>query len=208
MDRARDVGAVERDLAAYYDQEASDRAERSLDPQRVAGRTRFMARLTEDRRTLLEVGTGPGRDAASFIAKGVPVVGVDLSFENARRAAANGAQVAVGSVRHLPFRESAVSALWTMSTLMHVPNDRITDALLELRRVLGPGALAAIGVWGGPDVEEYKRSDTYQPPRLFSRRSDDRWRSLLSTLGSIEEYETWAHEAGAYWYQWAVIRVE
>jgi hypothetical protein len=73
-----------------------------------------------------------------------------------------------------------------MSTLMHVPNEAIAGALAELRRVLAPGALAAVGVWGGPDVEHHSDIDVLDPPRFFSRRSDDRWRSLLATLGSIE----------------------
>lgn len=206
MDPSPDVGAVERDLATYYDREAGDRAERSINPRRVDGRTRFIARLGPHRPRTLEVGIGPGLDAAAFVADAAPVFGVDLSCEHARRATAQGAHVTVGSVRQLPFRDGSFAALWTMSTLMHVPNASIAEAVGEIRRVLAVGALGAIGVWGGPDVEEYDSPGTYGPPRLFSRRSDDRWRSLLAVIGSIEEYETWDHEPGRYWYQWAVVR--
>jgi hypothetical protein len=69
-----------------------------------------------------------------------------------------------------------------------------------------PGAPAAIGVWGGPDVEHRSEIDTYDPPRFFSRRSDERWRSLLATVGQVEEYETWAGGNSDFWYQWAVVR--
>jgi SAM-dependent methyltransferase len=93
-----------------------------------------------------------------------------------------------------------------MSTLMHVPNEAIAGALAELRRVLAPGALAAVGVWGGPDVEHHSDIDVLDPPRFFSRRSDDRWRSLLATLGSIEEFATRGRDGSAFWYQWAVVR--
>ena len=203
---AGDVVTVERDLAAYYEQEAAERAGRALDPRRVAARAAFLARLGGRTGRLLEVGIGPGRDAAAFVAGGVRVVGVDLSVEHARRARSAGAAAAVATVRCLPFDDGTFSALWSMSTLMHVPNEAIADALAELRRVLAPGALAAIGGWGGPDVEHRSDIDVLAPPRFFSRRSDDRWRSLLATLGSIEEFATWGRDGNGFWYQWAVVR--
>jgi hypothetical protein len=89
---------------------------------------------------------------------------------------------------------------------MHVPNEAITDALAELRRVLAPRALAAVGVWGGPDVEHHLGIDDFDPPRFFSLRSDELWRSLLSTLGSVEDFETWDRRGNDFWYQWAIVR--
>jgi SAM-dependent methyltransferase len=201
-----DVRAVERALVAYYEQEASDRAKRPIDPQRVEARTRFITRLDGRRPRILEVGVGPGRDAVSFVAKGIPVVGVDLSVEHAQLAGSTGVHAVVGTVRRLPFGNSAFGALWTMSTLMHVPNEAIADAFVELRRVLAPGALAAVGVWGGPDGEHHRGIDVFDPPRFFSLRSDERWRSLLSTLGSVEDFEIWGRRGDDFWYQWAVVR--
>lgn len=200
-----DVRAVERALAAYYEQEASDRATRPIDPRRVDARTRFITRLDGRRPRILEVGVGPGRDAVSFLAEGIPVVGVDLAVEHAQRASSTGAQAVVATVRRLPFGNSAFGALWTMSTLMHVPNEAIADALAELRRALAPGAVAAVGVWGGPDVEHHRGIDEIDT-RFFSLRSDERWRSLLSTLGSVEDFETWGRRRNDFWYQWAIVR--
>src|SRR5688500_2777121 len=93
---------VERDLARYYDQEASSRAERRIDPGRVAARTRFIRSL-EGRPAVLEVGTGPGRDASAFVAKGLDVCGVDLSVAHAGLASQCGVRASVASVRALPF---------------------------------------------------------------------------------------------------------
>ena len=59
----------ERDLATYYDQEAPDRSGRDIDPGRVARRTEFIELLrTELRTSVVEIGTGPGRDASAFVA--------------------------------------------------------------------------------------------------------------------------------------------
>lgn len=88
---------------------------------------------------------------------------------------------------------------------MHVPDVAIEATLAELRRVLAPGGLAAIGVWGGPGVETHGDADQFEPPRLFSRRSDERWQALLGALGTIVEFEDWAPAADDFWYQWAVV---
>jgi SAM-dependent methyltransferase len=201
-----DADAVERSLAAYYEQEAGDRAGRPVDPPRAAARDRFVDRVAGDRPRVLEVGVGPGRDAAAFVAAGMPVVGVDLAVEHAGLARAAGAATVVATVRRLPFADAAFGAVWTMSTLMHVPDAAIAGALAELRRVLAPGGLAAIGVWGGPDVEHHIDGDRFGPPRFFSRRSAASWRSLLATVGVIEEFEGWDRRAGDWAYQWAVVR--
>ena len=202
----RSAAAVERDLAQYYEQEASLRAERDIDPRRVAARGRFVRDLPAGA-AVLEVGMGPGRDAAAFVDAGFSVCGVDLALAHARFAACTGASPAVASVRALPFATASFDALWSMSTLMHVPNAAIASALSEVRRVLRPGATAAIGVWGGTNVEGHHDADAFDPPRLFSRRTDQRWRDLLSILGDVEEFEHWRDPSGSdeHWYQWAIV---
>ena len=200
-----DPGAVERDLAAFYNQEEG-RADRALDPERIAARASFIASMRAGAR-VLEIGTGPGRDAAAFLEAGLETFGVDLSVKYATRVAALGAGAANASTRALPFIASSFDAVWSMSTLMHLPNSAIKSGLREIHRVLEPGGVAAIGVWGGRDVEERSDQDSYDPPRLFSRRSDDTWRALLEIIGPIEHYDTWSRwPDGDGWYQYAVVR--
>jgi SAM-dependent methyltransferase len=202
---ALDAREVEVALAAYYDQEAEDRAGRALEAGRVEARARFVDRLGGRRTRLLEVGPGAGRDSAELAAPGLDVVGVDLSREQLALARSAGLLPTVATVRRLPFADASFDALWTMSTLMHVPDSAIEAALAELRRVLAPGAIAAIGVWGGPDVESTGNEGKYGP-RLFSRRSDERWHQLLTSLGSVEVFENWHPDLDDFWYQWAVLR--
>ena len=191
----RAVGAVERETGRYYDAE-HDREARPLDPRRIAARGRFtdVVRTAGRKGPILEVGTGPGRDAVALADGGLEVIGVDVSLGHARRAAANGVAVAVSSARALPVASGSIVGLWSMSTLMHIPDVAIGDAMRELARALAPGAPMAVGVWGGPDVEHYSESPADapgQPRRLFSRRSEPRWRTLLELVGRIDEYEVW-----------------
>jgi SAM-dependent methyltransferase len=199
-----DPGAVERDLAAFYNQEEG-RADRALDPERVAARAAFIDQVDAGVR-VLEIGTGPGRDVAAFVEAGLATIGVDLALKYAGRVAALGAGAANASARALPFAASSFGALWSMSTLMHVPNSAIKSALREVHRVLKPGGVAAIGVWGGRDVEDRSDEDS-SVPRLFSRRTDDTWQSLLTIIGPIEHYDTWSPwPEGDGWYQFAIVR--
>lgn len=199
----------ERDLATYYDQEAPDRSERDIDPGRVARRTEFIEVLRTERRTsVVEIGTGPGRDASAFVAAGFAVTGVDLSAEHVRLARAAGADVRPATVLDLPFDDGSFAAGWTMSTLLHVPNADFGTAMIEICRVLEPGAPLAVGLWGGVDREGPNPRDTIQPRRFFSNRSDDRIRHMLSPFGVIERFETWSDSNVAGWhYQWVVLRM-
>lgn len=90
---------------------------------------------------------------------------------------------------------------------MHVPNGAIELSLAEIARVLQPDGLAAIGVWGGPDVEDHAVDDRAagKPPRLFSRRSAARWCDLLTIIGTIESFDTWGDDPD-FAYQFAIVR--
>ena len=205
-----DPDKIEAELVAYYDGEGDHRLHRPIEPERVAARATFLRAISHGGpKSVLEIGSGPGRDARAFVEAGHRYVAVDLSFEHIRRCRAITARVARASVRRLPFRTASFDSIWTMSTLMHVPESAISQALSELSRVLNPGGLAAIGVWGGRDVEERRSEDILEgkPPRLFSRRSNERWRTMLTAVGDIEAFETWGHEHD-FFYQWALLRSE
>ena len=215
LDRSSPIGhgvlvqGGEADLARYYDQEAFARANRALDPQRVARREAFVDRLHDERVTgLIEVGTGPGRDARAFAAAGIGVVGVDLSVSHVRLARASGVQSVRASVYALPFADDVFDAGWTMSTLVHVPNRRFDTAMARLCRVIRPHGLLAVGLWGdSTDVEEIADWDTIAPKRFFSRRTDERVRAMLEPYGRVLEFDTWADNKDSTWhYQFVVIR--
>ena len=200
-----DPRQVEAELAAYYDAEGDERLRRPVEPDRLAARGRFVESLSGRLRSVLEIGSGPGRDAAAFLAAGHRYTAVDLSVEHARRCRATASAVAVASVRQLPFRTASFDAIWTMSTLMHVPDVAIGGALAEVARVLKPGAVAAIGVWGGPDIEE--RMSKGERVRLFSRRSNERWTAMLAGIGTVERFDTWDPDDDPdFFYQFAVVR--
>lgn len=202
------MSSLESDLAAYYDQDAATRASRTLDPWRVGWRADVAAAFVADgRRTVLEVGTGPGHDARALCEIGLAVTGVDLSPEHVRLCRDAGIEAYVASVLDLPFADDSFDAGWTMSTLLHVPDSDIDAALAEIARVLRPGALLAVGVWGGLDWEGARVEDDIEPARFFSLRSHDRLRGILSRQGTVERFDTWSRDDTSWTYQAVLLRL-
>ena len=200
--------ALEDRLARFYDQEAPQREMRDLPAPRIEARSAFLDLLgAEGRRSVVEIGAGAGHDAVALIAKGFRVSAVDLSAEHVAICRARGVEARVASATRLPFLDQSFDAGWTMSTLLHLPDSRIDEALVEIIRVLRPGAPLAIGLWGGADREFVVESDRFDPPRFFAIRSDDAVAKRLAPFGSIESFSTWPslHDPEEH-YQFAVLR--
>ncbi|HET6919299.1 MAG TPA: class I SAM-dependent methyltransferase [Jiangellaceae bacterium] len=82
-----DLNASKRDadLVTYYDNEVRSRAQRRLPPQRVAHRAGFIDVVKgEGRGSILEIGSGPGRDGQALANAGLAYTGVDLSPRSVR----------------------------------------------------------------------------------------------------------------------------
>jgi SAM-dependent methyltransferase len=196
----------ERDLATYYDNEVQERAGRELPADRVARRGAYIELLrAEGRRSVLEVGAGPGRDGTAFAQAGLAYAGVDLAAASAGACRALGLDVRVASVLELPFADGAFDAGWTMSTLLHVADADLDAAIDEIVRVLRPAAPLAVGLWGGRDLEGPAGEATHGPARFFSFRSDEKVRAALERHGVVEQWETWPGASDLH-YQFAVVR--
>ncbi len=198
----------EADLVTYYDAEVRDRVDRPLPPHRLAQRDAFLSHLKEEGlESVLEIGSGPGRDGEAFVAAGLTYTGVDLAPESVNTCRALGLDAHVASVLQLPFEDAAFDAAWTMSTLLHVANEDLPAALAEIVRVLRPGSPLAIGLWGDQTVREstWDGDHDFGPPRFFSIRTDDALREELQKHATIENWTTWA-APGPMHYQWALLR--
>jgi SAM-dependent methyltransferase len=196
----------ERDLVTYYDNETHERAGRELPAERVARRGAYLEQLrAEGRRSVIEVGTGPGRDGTALAQAGLDYTGVDLAPASVAVCRALGLDVQVASVLDLPFADGTFDAGWTMSTLLHVADADLDAALAEIVRVLRRAAPLAVGLWGGHDFEELHGEPVHGPARFFSFRSDEKVRAALGRHGTVERWETWPGSSELR-YQFAVLR--
>ena len=198
----------ESDLISYYTNEIQARGERELSASRVERRTAYLRQLErEGRRSVLEIGCGPGRDGQVLDAAGFAYTGVDLAPASVEACRSLGLEAQVASVLELPFEDASFDAGWTMSTLLHVADEDLHAALAEIVRVLRPGAPLAIGLWGDEVGGErvWRDGTDFGPGRFFSIRSDDALQKALGRHGMVEQWLTW-EERGPMHYQWAVLR--
>ncbi|MFD2025372.1 class I SAM-dependent methyltransferase [Promicromonospora aerolata] len=196
---------------AYYDAEAADRAHRPIPPWRTAAQEEFLVLLaTERRRTVLEIGCGPGIDGAAIEAAGFEYTGTDLSPGMVEVARAAGLDARVASATELPFGDDAFDAAWSMSTLMHLDDAELDAALGEITRVLVPGGLFAVGMWGAQELTVGPLAapdEGYGPPRYFHRRTDQTVHERLGEHGTVESWWTRPSRPGSsHRYQYAVVR--
>jgi len=94
---------------------------------------------------VLDAGCGAGRPFLEHLAAHRPVLGLDFSAEQVRRAAdvAPG-RVLQGDMTALPVADDGVAAVTPFYSLIHVPADRHADVYAEFARALRPGGVVLV----------------------------------------------------------------
>ena len=100
----------------------------------------FLSRLPPGG-TVLELGTGNGRDAAAMLAAGFAVTPSDASPELAAQAEARlGLPVRIMAFDELDDIE-AYDGVWACAALLHAPREELTEDLAHVHRALRPGGV-------------------------------------------------------------------
>jgi SAM-dependent methyltransferase len=107
----------------------------------------WLAEKVAGRGTICDMGCGPGQVAAYLAGRGLEVCGVDLSpgmVHEARRLHpdvpfAVGDMLALSSVADASY--GGVAAFYS---ILHLPRERVVEALRELHRVLRPGGVLLV----------------------------------------------------------------
>jgi len=199
---------TQAELRAYYEEEARLGERGPLRGRRLELRNDFIELLaSEGRRSVVDFGAGPGFDAEGFLAAGHAYLGLDLAVGNAVLAAQAERCVVPGSILAPPLRANSFDAGWSMSTLMHLTEAQASDALLAMAAVLRPGAPLLVGQWGGGLGDQIDDARIPGQRRLFSLRSADLNRELLSAIGTIGDEQIWAVGPAGWNYFVATVRL-
>lgn len=160
-------------LKQSYDQDAFRRSGQKTQGWKVEERGRFLEQLNEEEmKTLLEIGSGTGRDGLFFQENGLDVTCVDFSEENVRYCKEKGLRAQVMDFYQLDFPEASFESVYALNCLLHVAGRDMDGVLAGIRRVLKPGGLFYLGVYGGRDSEGIWEDDDCDPKRFFAFRTD------------------------------------
>lgn len=183
---------VDRDrLRTSYNANAERRATFPLPDWRVLARDRWVTELTAAGcQRVVDLGGGTGVDARAFADAGFDVTIVDLTPAHVAIAEQSGLKAVEADVTDTRLPDGAFDAAWSASTFMHLGAGEFQEALAEIARLLRPGGLVQIGLWGGVDRTEVWEEDFQDPPRTFVHRSDDVVRALVADVLDQTELRT------------------
>lgn len=172
-----------------YDQVAAEYAEKFKDEmdQKPFDRDCLdrLAREVGDLGPICDLGCGPGQIARYLHRQGVNVLGVDLSPRMVQEAQRLNPDIPFhqGDMLALPDPDNCWGGIAAFYCMIHIPREKIVDALRELKRVLKPGGVLLIAFHIG---EEIKHLDEWW----------DKPVNLDFAFYRPEAMETWLKEAG------------
>ncbi len=183
----------EQQTVDAYDVNATAWAD-SRDKQGVWGneKNKFHSYLPQGK--IVEIGSGGGRDAKDLIAMGYEYIGTDISKGLLEVAKKNNPAVTffLKSVYELDFPEKSFDGFWASAVLLHMPKNRIDEALQNIKHILKPGGIGFISLKKG-DGEKFVEGDhvgiSYK--RFFSFYKQEEFAEVLkrNNFEILESYE-------------------
>lgn len=131
---------------------------------------------------ILDVGSGPGRDALILKRKGLEVVCLDASEAMVQLCTEKGFESVLGDFSAMPFEDRTFDGAWAYTSLLHVPKSEVSKALDEISRVLKDRGILGLGMIEGSE-ELYRQSSDISALRWFSFYSKEEIENLLAKHG-------------------------
>jgi len=157
--------SFQKDTADAYDKVANHYAEKYQHELNYKAFDRKMLQLLAekvgDAGQICDMGCGPGQIAAYLHQQGVDVSGIDLSEQMAIEAGRLNPEIIFqqGNMLNLDkVADNTFAGIAAFYSIIHVPYDRVVDALKELRRVLKPGGHLLLAFHIG---DEIRHSDSW-----------------------------------------------
>lgn len=132
---------------------------------------------------IIEVGSGGGRDAKDLINAGYDYIGTDVSkgLLNVARENNPGVIFVKSSVYDLAYPNNSFDGFWASAVLLHIPKDRINEALVRLHSIVKSGGIGFISVKQGKgqklEAEDAQIGKMHE--RLFSYYSLNEFSDIL-----------------------------
>lgn len=182
--------SIRKLLIDSYNHHAQERDGYTISEWKAQERANFLSQLQqENKRSFLEIGAGAGKDSNFFSESGLEVTCIDLSPEMVKLCQGKGLTAHLMDVTDLQFKADSFDAVYAMNSFLHIPNDELATALQNVKRVLKPGGLFYLGVYGGYEFEGIWDKDSYTPKRFFCFRTDDHIQQVTSAFFELLSFQ-------------------
>lgn len=137
-------------------------------------------RSLKNQGSLLEIGSGSGREATEWTRMGFEYTGIDTSLVLLKIAQENepAGRYFHTSIYDMPFAPGSFDAFSSWAMLPHIPKERIAIALDAIQKVLKPGALGFIAMREGEGEKQEPETG-----RWFSYYLQDEFEEILRAQG-------------------------
>lgn len=172
-----------------------------------SNRERKVFRIAKQRKhkSLLELGAGAGNDSKYFYDCGLRVTSTDLSDEMIKLCKEKGLDSKVMDFYDLGFHDEFFESAYAINSILHVPKDDINSVLKEINRVLKPGGVFYMGVYGGHNFEGIWDEDWCEPKRFFSFYTDEMIQKVVNRYFELVYFNSVPLELGKHFHFQSII---
>jgi len=161
-------------LRETYNKYAQERESNVMQEWKIEERSKFLSLLQqEQKRTLLEIGAGTGRDSKFFQDQGLETVCIDLSPVMVELCRQKGLTAYVMDIGDIQFPDHSFDAIYSMNSLLHLMKAEFPAALHRINMLLKTDGAVFIGMYGGYNHEGIWEEDSYIPKRFYSFFTDE-----------------------------------
>ncbi|MCL6014190.1 MAG: class I SAM-dependent methyltransferase [Candidatus Thermoplasmatota archaeon] len=140
---------------------------------------------------VIDLGSGPGRDAIILRDAGLEVLCVDASEKMAEQTRKKGFTTIISDIRDLNIDLSDYEGVWAYSSLIHISFEESRKLLMKLSENMKNGTIMLLGVIRGERNEERKLGDSNYI-RYFEMFTENKIGALLDgTHFEIMEMKTY-----------------
>jgi cyclopropane fatty-acyl-phospholipid synthase-like methyltransferase len=184
-------------LRNTYNKYAQERETSTMQAWKVEQRSKFLLLLQkENKRTLLEVGAGTGRDSQFFQGQGLDVVCIDLSPAMVELCRQKGLTAHIMDMADIRFPAGSFDAVYSMNSLLHLTKAEFPAVLRKIDELLTEDGVFFLGIYGGYEYEGIWENDRYVPNRFFSFFTDEHLKQELTKVFDIISFESIQTEPG------------
>jgi SAM-dependent methyltransferase len=177
-------------LRASYDAQVQSREAMTESDWKLKERLDFLTLAKQEKvSTILELGAGPGKDSVFFQDHGFDVTCTDLSPEMVKLCQQKGLKASVMDLVHIEFSANSFDAVYAVNCLLHIPKQEFPQAMEGIVKVLKPGGLFCLELYGGYDFEGIWTDDTYEPKRFFAFYEDETLQKEAAKYFTVDSFK-------------------